>query len=103
MKSENSQSEMLTMRVLPPLKNSPSSRNPTQYKFNSSSIKEQPNENDEIKIVQRHTGRVEVKQKSSLEGLTMDESALIGLKPVMKKQTIHNSKNVFLTFKSIEI
>jgi hypothetical protein len=34
--------------------------------------------------------------------IEQDES-LAHLKPVMKKQTVHNSKNVFLIFKSIEI
>lgn len=81
---------MQTLRVLPPLRtnNSPS-RNPTNYKLNSNSIKEQiaeaPNENDEIKIISRHTGKVEVKHESSLEGITTDDNALVGLKPIMKK------------------
>jgi len=28
---------------------------------------------------------------------------LAGVKPVLRKQTIHNSKNIFLVFRSIEI
>lgn len=122
MKTESSQSEIgLTMRVLPPLRSTyTASRNPypQSYKFNSSSIKnyqidEAPNENDEIKIISRETGGVEIKpqtqtksyqQENTLDNVTFDEyESLADFKPVMKKQTIHNSKNVFLTFKSIEI
>ena len=31
------------------------------------------------------------------------KKVLAGVKPVLRKQMIHNSKNIFLTFKSIEI
>jgi hypothetical protein len=41
---------------------------------------------------------------SQMSMQSMDFSMMLaGIKPVLKKQTIHNSKNVIINFKSIEI
>jgi hypothetical protein len=62
------------------------------YKFNSRSIKEEPRENDEVKIISRETGCVEVKPNTemrvySMNGLKIIEpdDCLASLKPIMKK------------------
>jgi hypothetical protein len=35
--------------------------------------------------------------------LGLKPEILEGIKPVLRKQTLHNSKNIFMNFKSIEI